>query len=87
MSNSRYFIVYFSGIDKQKNSIKEGVISLETKGGKYINSDYISNLASDKFDVERAIVKNIIEVPMEDFFDFVEDNHISRSKEVDNLLN
>lgn len=87
----RYFIVYFSGVDKD-GELRRGKVHMFTENGGYVNEEFIHKVAKRDFHLNKIYVSQVKELNEKDFTDFtapceedenndtINDDNINQSK-------
>jgi hypothetical protein len=68
--DKRYFIVYFSGTNKE-NKLRKGKIHMYTDNGCYVNENHIHMTIEREFGLTDPYVSRVEELDEEDFMDFI----------------
>lgn len=80
---TRYFIVWFSGLDDEKE-VQDGKMLVECINGHFVQEDYIIQNAEKDYELKDIFVRNIIELNEDDFKDYVGSAYHRRNSSEDN---
>lgn len=70
MSDKRYFTVYFSGLNKEKE-LKRGKIHMYVEDGGYVNESFVHDFIIEDFGLSEPYISGITELSEDDWNDYL----------------